>query len=167
MSPKHSIMPSFMSSFRNHSASGKAPPLTSSSRPSSTPSSTGKASVPLHNLCERCRKFSNECSALNWLQRPRGQPVSSWPFSRLCTVTQLTQSAPSCHFCKMMFAELQHGAALGIRPAGEEGVYACPQTERRGTELLLRMRVVKGEMRSAEDGRSFAMFKFQTFDSEF
>ena len=62
---------------------------------------------------------------------------------------------------------MQHGAARGKRPAGDEGVYACPQTERSGTELLLRMRFVKGEMRSAEDGRGFAIFKFQTFDSEF
>jgi len=67
----------------------------------------------------------------------------------------------------MMFAELQHGAARGIHPAGDEGVYACPRTERSSTELLLRMRLVRGEMRSEDDGRGFAMFKFQTFDSEF
>lgn len=156
-------MPSFLSSFRNHSASGKAPPST----PSSAPSSITKTSVPLHKLCERCRKFSNECSALDWFQTPRGQAVPSWPFSRLCTVTHLSQSAPSCHFCKMVFAELQDRATRGIRPTGDEGVYACPRNGMSGINLSLELRVAKGEMRSAEDGRLFAVFKFQTFDSKF
>jgi hypothetical protein len=152
-------MPSFMSSFRHQSASGKARQSTSSF----SASSVGKTSVPLHNLCERCRKFSKECVALDWLQRPRGQPLASWPVSRLCSVTQLTQSASSCHFCKMVFAELQHGAARGIRPAGDVGVYACPQTGKSGIELLIRMVLAKGTVRSVEDGKGFALFKFQTY----
>lgn len=155
-------MPSFMSSFRRDSAHGKA----SSSGPSPTPSPTRKTSVPLHVLCERCRKVSKECSALDWLQRPRGQPPPSWPTLSLSTVAQLSQSAPSCHFCKMVFAKLQRAAEMGIRPTGDAGVYFCLETQK-GTDILVRMVLDKGKMKSAEGGRTFATFRLQTYNSEF
>ena len=150
-------MPSFMSSFRHDSAS---------SRISSTPSPTRKTSVPLHVLCERCRKLSGECSALDWLQRPHGQLPSSWPTLSLSTVAQLSQSALSCHFCKMVFEKLQRGAELGIRPTGDVGVYFCPETQR-GTDVLVRMVLEKGKTKMAEGGKSFATFRLRTYNSEF
>jgi hypothetical protein len=154
-------MPSFMQAFRHHSASGK----TSSSNSLSNPTTTSRASVLLHELCERCRKFERECSALNWLQRPHGQTAPSWPVLHLCTVTQLSQSAPICHFCKIVLAKLQHGER-GIRPAGDAAVYLCPETKN-GTSLLLRLVIEKDKVKSADNGRTFAIFQLQTYDSKF
>ncbi|KAH8622152.1 hypothetical protein IG631_23258 [Alternaria alternata] len=151
-------MPSFMSSFRRDPASSHIS--------SSTPSPTRKTSVPLHVLCERCRKLSRECSALDWLQRPHGQPPSSWPALSLSTITRLSQSALSCHFCKMVFAKLQLAAELGIRPTGDVGVYFCPETQK-GTDLLVRMVLEKGKTKMAEEGKSFATFRLRTYNSEF
>jgi hypothetical protein len=65
----------------------------------------------------------------------------------------------------MVFAELLRGGERGIRPGGDVGVYVCPQTKN-GTDLLVRVVLEKGKMRSAEDGRSLAMFRLQTYDGE-
>jgi hypothetical protein len=65
----------------------------------------------------------------------------------------------------MVFAELLRGGKRGIRPAGDVGVYVCPQTKN-GTDLLVKVVLENGKMRSTEDGISLAIFKLQTYDGK-
>jgi hypothetical protein len=66
----------------------------------------------------------------------------------------------------MVFAKLQRAAELGVRPTGDAGVYFCLETQK-GTDILVRMVLDKGKMKSAEGGRTFATFRLQTYNSEF
>jgi hypothetical protein len=72
------------------------------------PSTSPEGSVPLHELCERCRELFDNWELLDLLDDGVTSSKSICSYSReLCTPVQLSQSQELCHFCAMVLSRIK------------------------------------------------------------
>jgi hypothetical protein len=146
-----------MSFFRHHSAKEKA--LLTTPVPAS-------GTVPLHELCEQCGRFAKEWKVTSWLQERREQPVPSWPASRMCSVTQLAQSAKGCHLCRFVLASLERRSdILGVRSFDGLNVYLKAHTKNGVISSVAALLATKEPVGEGE-GKHFASFMLGTYHGE-
>jgi hypothetical protein len=122
--------------------------------------------MPLHSLCEKCRRLANEWRALDCVQEYREQSISSWPASLMCSVLQLTQSAKACHLCRFVLSSLDRH--MKFDPVVLDGMLVFFSVRlKNGMISYVAALMAKKQPLAEGEGKHFASFMLGGYHGEF
>jgi hypothetical protein len=148
-------------------SSSRASPLqvASTSQRASEQDELAASSVPLHVLCSSCRDFARDWDVLTYLQSSAVTPVSTWPYSRICSVEHLLRANTSCHLCLFILANIRHASNLNVENKKQFSVYLQPRTKDGRVDHIAA--VIAANIQETAKKPEFALYTLGTFDSEF